>query len=492
MAAHRYWRANAFTSYAGGSLELTEFHLLSAGARVDGAAMLVASDAPAAGTVASLRDASTATGAEWSAAAVGVLALTWDFGAGGGADVDDIRLGAGADVRKFLLGCVVQWSDDAIAWTTSKVVYSAAWPGTRLMTQSAGGGAPYFRSSASSINPTSQATVSIVLPLNLLAGSLLLIGVNYRDAATAEPVGWTRLSTTAATSPSGQQGVVYAKTATEADSGSTVTFTQITSNNLSAYMVELGSFNGPPVVDQSAIGKVDGVPSSAISVLTSAGADRLAVVYGGTSTAYADASATISLSPASYLEWTLRTVQGTSQLRGGFFTRPLSVGGTTAGQITSAGSSTNTSFTWNVFLFVAGQGITQNRVTRIRFSQLAGAASLAVTDLTYGSGRFPVLGRSRQDYLNGQFGRGIGRVRGFTLDYVNPLNKPYRCRVRLVREIDGLQIRELWSGADGSYDFQWLDELQSYTVIAYYLDHGKRAVVTDGLTLANGKVELMP
>lgn len=491
MAAHRYWRANAFTSYAGGSLELTEFHLLAAGARVDGPAALVASDAPTVGVIASLRDASTVTGAEWSAAAVGMLALTWDFGAGGGADVDDIRLGAGADVRKFLLGCAVQWSDDAIAWTTSKIVYSAAWPGTRLMTQSAGGGAPYFRSSAYSINPASQATVSIALPLNLLAGSLLLIGVNYRGTVTAEPVGWTRLSTTAATSPSGQQGVVYAKTATEADSGSTVTFSQTTSNNLSAYMVELGSFNGPPVVDQSATGKVDGVLSSPVSVLTSTGADRLAVVYGGTSTAFADATATITLSPASYLEWTLRTVQGTGQLRGGFFTRPLGAGGTTAGEITSAGSSANTSFTWNVFLFVAGRGITQNRAA-VRNAQVSLGASLAVTGLTYGSGRFPALTRSRQDFLNGQFGRGIGRVRGFTLDYVNPLNKPYRCRVRLVREVDGLQIRELWSGADGSYDFQWLDELQSYTVIAYYLDHGKRAVVTDGLTLANGKVELMP
>lgn len=60
-----------------------------------------------------------------------------------------------------------------------------------------------------------------------------------------------------------------------------------------------------------------------------------------------------------------------------------------------------------------------------------------------------------------------------------------------MRDIDGLLVRELWSKADGSYDFQFVDELQSYSVLAYYLDHGKRAVVSDGLTLANGKVELM-
>jgi len=105
----------------------------------------------------------------------------------------------------------------------------------------------------------------------------------------------------------------------------------------------------------------------------------------------------------------------------------------------------------------------------------------------FGDGRV-----SRKNYTLGDLGQSIGRVRGFTLDYVNPLNKPYPCRVRLVRESDGLQIREVWSGADGSYDFQFVDEMQSYTVIAYYLAHGKRAVVTDGLTLANGKVELMP
>ena len=110
----------------------------------------------------------------------------------------------------------------------------------------------------------------------------------------------------------------------------------------------------------------------------------------------------------------------------------------------------------------------------------------------YGGTAFRRLLRARKDYLTGFLGQGMGRVRGYTLDYVNPLNKPYPCRVRLVRESDGLQIRELWSGADGSYDFQFVDELQSYTVIAYYLEHGKRAVVTDGLTLANGKVELMP
>ncbi|MNL57451.1 hypothetical protein D3C87_1810170 [compost metagenome] len=102
------------------------------------------------------------------------------------------------------------------------------------------------------------------------------------------------------------------------------------------------------------------------------------------------------------------------------------------------------------------------------------------------------VGRLRPDIYSGVLGKGVGRIRGFTLDYVNPLNKPYRCRVVLMREAGNLVVREQWSKADGSYDFQYVDELQSYSVVAYYEAHGKRAVVTDGLTLANGKVELMP
>ena len=110
----------------------------------------------------------------------------------------------------------------------------------------------------------------------------------------------------------------------------------------------------------------------------------------------------------------------------------------------------------------------------------------------YGIARLSPIYKGRNDYQTGVLGRGVGRVRGTTLDYAAPSNKPYPCRVRLVREADGYQVRETWSAADGSYDFQYIDELQSYSVLAYYAEHGKRAVIGDGLTLANGKVELMP
>ncbi|MGF6348975.1 hypothetical protein [Variovorax sp. W2I14] len=123
--------------------------------------------------------------------------------------------------------------------------------------------------------------------------------------------------------------------------------------------------------------------------------------------------------------------------------------------------------------------------------RLVHVASLGATPPYAGTRSRPVV-LGRKDYLTGVLGQGNGRLRGKTVEYFNPTNKPYRCRVRLVRDVDGLQVRELWTAADGSYDFQWIDELQSYSVWALYLDHAKRAVVSDGLTLANGKVELMP
>lgn len=105
---------------------------------------------------------------------------------------------------------------------------------------------------------------------------------------------------------------------------------------------------------------------------------------------------------------------------------------------------------------------------------------------------FSTRGSRVQTARDVEFG-GRGLVRGKTVEYVNPgTNNPYPCRVRLVRERDGQIAAERWSAADGTYAFAGVDELQSYTVVAYYEAHGKRAVISDGLTLANGKVELLP
>jgi len=98
-----------------------------------------------------------------------------------------------------------------------------------------------------------------------------------------------------------------------------------------------------------------------------------------------------------------------------------------------------------------------------------------------------------KDYVTGVLGTGRGRVRGTVKLKGIPDNTPVKRRVRLERERDGLQIRETWSDpVTGAYDFQFIDELQAWTVKSYDHTHDKRAVIADNLTLAGGGVELMP
>ena len=88
-----------------------------------------------------------------------------------------------------------------------------------------------------------------------------------------------------------------------------------------------------------------------------------------------------------------------------------------------------------------------------------------------------------KDMVTGQLGQGIGRVRGTVKRKDSPANAPLKRRVRLVRERDGLVVREAWSdAATGEYDFKYIDELQTWTVIAYDHEHNFRAVIADNLT----------
>lgn len=78
---------------------------------------------------------------------------------------------------------------------------------------------------------------------------------------------------------------------------------------------------------------------------------------------------------------------------------------------------------------------------------------------------------------------GKGKVTGTVKEKNTPANTPLRRRVRLVREIDGLQIRETWSDAStGAYEFLQIDERHKYSVISYDYAANYRAVIADGLT----------
>lgn len=90
---------------------------------------------------------------------------------------------------------------------------------------------------------------------------------------------------------------------------------------------------------------------------------------------------------------------------------------------------------------------------------------------------------SVKDTASGVLGQGIGRVYGTVQRKTDPANTPLKRKVRLVRERDGLVVRETWSDANtGEYEFRYIDELQTWTVIAYDYEQNFRAVIADGIT----------
>lgn len=74
---------------------------------------------------------------------------------------------------------------------------------------------------------------------------------------------------------------------------------------------------------------------------------------------------------------------------------------------------------------------------------------------------------------------GLGRIYG-TVKVDSSPDYPVRKRVRLIRERDGIVIREQWSDG-GVYDFDLVDESERYTVLATDDDLIFQAVAADNL-----------
>lgn len=109
-------------------------------------------------------------------------------------------------------------------------------------------------------------------------------------------------------------------------------------------------------------------------------------------------------------------------------------------------------------------------------------ASAMTVALPYGQTKTSALVKGRLDYLTGVLGAGIGRVSGTVKETGSP-NAPVYRRVRLIRDVDGLLIREQWSNpTTGAYQFDYVDERQKYSVLSYDQNHNFRAVVADNLT----------
>jgi len=139
MAAARFWRVVGLVARGGGSIQLSALHLHGAAGRLDGAAALTSTHAPAEGALSALQDDDVATSCTFSAASVRApgFALVWDFG-GSPVDVTGLRFGSGDSAATFVAaGFILQGSDDGAQWVTALSAITASraiWPGARAMT----------------------------------------------------------------------------------------------------------------------------------------------------------------------------------------------------------------------------------------------------------------------------------------------------------------------------------------------------------------------
>ncbi len=127
MAA-RYWRVIALDTYGREALAVSALHLYAAGARVDAAATVSCTIAPASGSVTDLQSTALTATVEWPRAAYGSggFAIVWDFGSA--VDVDALRIGA-LDKARFPAFITLQSSDDGAAWAIYSAAAGVTYPG---------------------------------------------------------------------------------------------------------------------------------------------------------------------------------------------------------------------------------------------------------------------------------------------------------------------------------------------------------------------------
>ena len=478
MTAFRYWRAVSLQANGSGDLELSTFHLLADGARVDGAAVLSTNSAPdAPGVLANLQNETPNDSVKWSSAAVPALVLSWDFGAAPAA-VDDIRL-AGDSASRFPQRLFLQGSSDGVTWTALPEFHNIEWPGFRQNTTSLSCLPIQLREVSPLVILNAVTSLNLSVPAGARVGDILVACIMRRSALSV-PAGWTSAGSAGPTTDGINQftDVLY-KFAAPADLNSSFTFTQASAGRFLGQLVvlrgvdatQLSTASYPLVLEVSAATIAMSVPLQVGQLLLVA-ASVIQYPTDGSLPLWIGSRGLIGINSVEVPDNRLGVLfQQTTPIEPRStpnITPPLLVGQMTRCTVVFSGKSR----------------ITQNRrrAGRIGIETLTTGPALAYGTPEVLSDRHQRVTEGARDRITGVLGQGVGRVHG-TVKNTGVPNMPVARRVRLLRESDLLVVREQWSDPiTGAYDFRFVDELQRYTVIAF--DHTQlySAVVADNLT----------
>jgi hypothetical protein len=442
MAAHRYWRLSGLSARGADSpLTLTELQLRDAAALLTTGIPPASTVAPQTGTLAGLTDGLTSSAVSWAAKDIPRLVLTWDFGSA--IDVTDIQVGSGPNPYEFLLGASLDYSDDGAVWTPATTYFAIKWPGPNTLTTSALPGALW---SLKGVATQGGSFVSTDRRQARPSGGAMIKGEAYHSTGVRQ---FEVVFTTPGGDPYGGVGYLGIGVGTPDHTngyfGSPVGTFALKSNanaEMSGVSVPYGNF---------AMGDV-------IGVVVDFSVGSLTFYKNGVSMGVASATGMLGL----------RLTPHVGDLSGSGGRICYATIEPSAFAYPVAGADP-----WTLPPTILLEDLAMGRVTvdagaAILFPGAAAAvpnpAPINASTLTLG------------DWLD----PGNGRVRG-TVNAKGTPNTPVHRKVRLIRESDGLVVREAWSnGATGAYDFQGLRMDYLYTVLSYDYTGAFRAVVADG------------
>lgn len=474
MASHRYWRIANISAAGRGALELSEFQLLDGTTRVDAAATITSNIAPTSGALSSLKDNSLASVVAWASAS----GLSIDFDCGSAVEVNNFRMGAAGDAKRFPSSLSLQWSDDGTSYATMRQGDYYSWPGAFSWTRNV-------------INPTrvrawgalqsQSATGVLVLPYPSLLepGDLLVAFTTSATVPATAPAGWAQLATTGpVSSGSGVYTTMWGKLAVESDRGGSFNGTNIHNGQV----MSLTCGVRPPAVESSA-GAFDSlnVNTRAIPVLTAAGPGRLGLSAAFWTLAFTSGNTDMTPPADPWIRHYIAQVQlrlGVASLNA------MKLGDTTAG--TWQTTATGTGGGWAVLaaIFAPADAAIESSPYAARGIPAVGywpPPQPSPSQADMGKLRPVQVSKLRRQFAESIRGRGVGRISGSTKDKASP-NIPVAERVMLFRQRDCAPIRETVSTpGTGAFSFDWIDETEIYFVVAFDHDRTFRAVIADAL-----------